>query len=71
MPVHFIELTSLDREPLLLCVNHILYFQPYEDSRYLRIELVSGDFVEVRESYTEVKKKINTRTYIEDRKNVK
>ena len=67
MPIHFIELTSLDKEPLLLCVNHILYFQPYEDSKYLRIELVSGGFVEVRESYAEVKKMINTRTFIEER----
>lgn len=71
MPVHFIELTSIDREPLLLCVNHILYVQPYEDCKHLRIELVSGGFVEVRESYGELKQKINTRTYIEERKNAR
>lgn len=68
MPIHFIELTTQDKEPLLLCVNHILYFTiPYEESSYLRIELVSGGFVEVQESYSEVKKKINARTYIEDK----
>jgi len=71
MSVHFIELTSTDKEPLLLCINHILYFQPFYDCKNLRIEMVSGGYVEVRESYEEVKKMINTRTYIEERKHEK
>ena len=71
MPIHFIELTEAGTHggPLLLCVNHIIYLHYEDEASYLRIELVSGGFIEVQETYSEVKKKINTRTYIEDNTN--
>ena len=59
MPVHFIELTAEHGKPMLLCINHILYFASYAGEDLLRIELVSGGFVEVQESYEVVREKIN------------
>ena len=54
----FIELTSPYGEPILICLNHILYLEDYPDHDHLRIQLTSGGFVDVAESYKTVKEMI-------------